>query len=489
MSAAEPTPAVWSRIVHGTPIADALLEAYGYAQARETDPTAVRILDGLLTRDDIVMLAKFSESWKPRAAALAKEHGYDQTFQAYLNLLRGALGPQPAQAFTIADCEAASVMLKAEAAASDRLKAIKTESLSAIMGRDYPPLKKVVDRLFFEGLTILSSPAKTGKTFFVLQATGDIAQQKPFLGHYETERTGVLYLYLEGGARSIKARARHLGLPALPNVHFALEWTRGAAAVADMGAFLTEHPEIGCVIIDTFEIVREPPSRGVRGYSEEYPEIRAWNDLALRHRVAIIAVSHTKKGIDEGGDFANESYGTGGLTGGCSGIIQVRRTRGADKATLRATFREAPEHEATLAYCDGRWTWTDEDPHEAERTPERNEIVTLLRTEGRAMKVAEIASALGKKQPAISMALRRMKDQGDVTTAGYGLWTITTPCDTGDSVIVAPPQEPELSLLSLLSQGVQEPSDPWQALEPRQTVRSIDAGELEPFGTADRPIF
>lgn len=428
-----------------------------------------RLHGWLLSPSDAAACYRLWWDFSRKAGAL----GPDVTPQSIAELLLAALdlGPDPGRSIDDAGLVAAQAMIEVENARKQRVKNLKVQTLGQIMRTDFPPLRAVVRGLFYEGLTVLAAPAKTGKTFFGLELAGAVAQGHAFLGHFATEKTGVLYLFLEGGSRSIKARARHIELPEAENVHIAQEWARGPAALADVAAFLQENPRIGLVILDTFEIVREPPSRGTRTYSDEYVEIREWNDLALKTRTCIVAISHTRKGLDESGDFANESYGSGGLTGGCSGIIHVRRVRGADRATLKATFREAPEVEATLAYANGRWSWTEEDPRDAERTPERAEVLGILRDSTTPMKPSEIAAALGKTRGNISMSLARLKADGDVETCGYGLWRVTKGCDTSDSVTLIPPQSHRVTTVtggvtpSAIESSSKKPFRPdWQRL-------------------------
>lgn len=293
-------------------------------------------------------------------------------------------------------------------------------SLRQIMETSYPPLREIVQGLLLEGLIVLAAPSKIGKTFLGYGVAVAVAEGRPFLGR-RTERGEVLYLHLEGGPRSIKSRALFSGLPPLENLFFVDSWPRGPKALTALDSYLAENPGTNLVVLDVLARVRVPSGSGP-DYATEYPEFSAWRELAERHRVCVLALTHTRKGLDEGADFVNESYGGGALAGAANGIIQIRRPRGSDEGTLKATFRDAPELELSLRFNpeDGSWTVSDSDPREASQTPERRELLALIPQPPLSTKTGDLAKQLGKSVKATSKLLSRLSEEGLVHSPRYG---------------------------------------------------------------------
>lgn len=68
------------------------------------------------------------------------------------------------------------------------------------------------------------------------------------------------------------------------------------------------------------------------------------------------------------------------------------------------------------------------DAREMAKTGERQAILDELATaDGKPLKTAQIASALGKKAPNISHLLKRLADAGQVQREGYGKWKLPDP--------------------------------------------------------------
>ena len=91
---------------------------------------------------------------------------------------------------------------------------VKLLHFKNLMGTNFPPVEWKINELIpSEGITILSAPPASYKTWLLLQMALDIAQGKPFLDHFETTPGRVLIVDEENHQRIIQKRLKALGAP------------------------------------------------------------------------------------------------------------------------------------------------------------------------------------------------------------------------------------------------------------------------------------
>ena len=85
-------------------------------------------------------------------------------------------------------------------------------SLKELMGMSIPPNQWKIDQIVpLEGITIISAPPASYKTWLILQMAIDIAQGKPFLGKFPSSLGKVLMIDEENHKRLIQKRLKALG--------------------------------------------------------------------------------------------------------------------------------------------------------------------------------------------------------------------------------------------------------------------------------------
>ena len=171
------------------------------------------------------------------------------------------------------------------------------ESLRSIMERVYPPLRWVVHEAVPVGLTLLSGPAKVGKSFMALDMALSVALGEPWMRR-RTTKGRVLYLALEDGGRRIQDRARlmlagrtppdslifvHQGTPEW------LERYRGNLAES-LECFIADCKAFDFVIVDTL-------SRAFPGADQDKQhEMQSVLAPLQASGCAVLLIDHTKKG-------------------------------------------------------------------------------------------------------------------------------------------------------------------------------------------------
>lgn len=267
-----------------------------------------------------------------------------------------------------------------------------------LMGKYFEALAYFVTELITVGLTILGSPPKSGKSFFVLGMLIAICQGIPFLGR-ETKKVRVAYFALEDSPRRIKERIANLmgsenyedlefldifwQVPRINIPNSEGKYTFKLTPENDFLAFLDKYCKWHrIIIIDVFQSVRV--GAGQRNlYESEYKELQTLQRWAQENKVALILVHHFKKG-SQGLDPMERISGSAGVAGAADTLITIERNSRSDTdATFTVTGRDIPMQEFICSFDNGIWTYestVDEKEESIRRANyEENPIVLTIR--------------------------------------------------------------------------------------------------------------
>lgn len=229
-----------------------------------------------------------------------------------------------------------------------------------------PPKMFVVDGLIPQGLTLLTAAQKTGKSWMALNLCLSVAQGTNFLGR-KTTQGKALYLALEDTPQRLQDRQNKLlcSEDAPSGVYYvcgAIPYRIDSGLLDALALCLLEHPAIRLVVIDTFQMVRNGPSRKEGAYEADYRDASALKQFADKHRLAIVLIHHTRK-EEASKDPFDLISGTMGLPGAAdTSIVLVRKRRrggnaAADDGLMYITGRDVEEAEYSIAFdtADMRW--------------------------------------------------------------------------------------------------------------------------------------
>lgn len=266
-------------------------------------------------------------------------------------------------------------------------KALTAISAAALQSKTIPPLREIVPGLIVQGLTIIGSPPKYGKSWMVLDLCLSVSTGEPFLG-FPTRSCGCLYLALEDSERRLKTRLGKLlnGEQAPENLHLATAASATDTGLFDeLGRFLRSHADIGLVVIDTLQKVRGSSFGRDGSYSTDYKEMGELKSFADRENVSIVVVHHLRKMSDDADPF-NRISGTAAVSGAADSMVVLsKEKRGADTATLTATGRDIDSLELELSFDKESCRWRnlgDTEQLRAKRAFEdydKNPVVVTLR--------------------------------------------------------------------------------------------------------------
>lgn len=312
--------------------------------------------------------------------------------------------------------EVVASSLVGEGQPTNKRKIITAEML---LRKEFPELKYAVQGLLPEGLFLIASPPKTGKSFMVLDIASAVARGGKVLGKLDVaEPSDVLCLILEDGERRLQQRlSLIMGDTGSERLYLATEWPLlSEGGVARIEEWLRVHPQAKLIVIDTLQRVRPREQRGANLYGQDYAALAPLADLAHKHRVCILVVHHTRK--SEAEDVFDRVSGTTGLTAAADGTFVLSRERQSNRATLSMTGRDIEERELVLERNEetGGWILLDDVPEEMQLlSPERQAVIEVYEA---GMTNKDVAALLGKPENTVKQLMWKMRRDGQLPTGG-----------------------------------------------------------------------
>jgi hypothetical protein len=299
-----------------------------------------------------------------------------------------------------------------------------------------PPIEYVVQNLIPEGLTLLVSPPKIGKSWMVLDIAAAVSEGGYALGVVPVDKRPVLYLALEDGRGRLQRRQEKIDAPASQWLNYLTLPDLNTSVIETITAFVerqAEHKPL--VILDTLGKVRGTYT-GNDSYGRDYSDMSALKSIVDHHPgSSLIVVHHTNKG--EKADFMDSVSGTQGLNGGADSTLVINRKRHEREGTLHVTSRDAAEGEYACFFDDGLWTLDGADLADAAKAAQTRkataglgdamgEVIALVSKHPEGIKPKDVAELLGWEASKARLYLKRAYDENRLAKAGYGVYTPVT---------------------------------------------------------------
>jgi hypothetical protein len=214
-----------------------------------------------------------------------------------------------------------------------------------------------------EGVTLICSKPKVGKSWLVLDIAIASTMDRHVLGDIKPEQGDVLYLALEDSLRRLQSRMTKL-LPTFAGewpegITFHTQWRRvDQGGLDDIREWATETKahgrKIAFIAIDVLKKVRPPSKPGQPPYESDYEAIGGLQRLGIELAVPIIVIHHTRKA--EADDLIDKVSGTAGLTGAVDTIIVIERQSQGAVFDVRGRDVEANTFAVDFSKDTCRWT-------------------------------------------------------------------------------------------------------------------------------------
>jgi hypothetical protein len=263
-----------------------------------------------------------------------------------------------------------------------------------------------------EGLTVISSRPKLGKTTLLRQKAIAIATGGEFLGE-RCKQADVLFFSLEEGKRLMRRKLLRAGYAEadLARVTFAWRWKRGAEGVRALAGYLDEHPEVLYVVIDSLTRFRPLPGARLTQFDADYNAFDLLHQLTnARPGLCIDVIHHSRK--MRGEDPLDDISGTLGLSAAIDAYC-VLRPDGDDMAMhVGGRLWDRDEHAYTLARAPGeRWALMGE---RTGHSPEQLETLTAVRAAPDGLTAQTHGEQLGISRQAAWLRLRLLAERGEI---------------------------------------------------------------------------
>jgi hypothetical protein len=291
------------------------------------------------------------------------------------------------------------------------------------------PLMWVVDGVIpLEGVTMLVSPPKSGKSILALNIIIENAAKPKVLGYFKpVSKFDTLYIDLEGTKRRTQTHVLNLlgNAPIPPSVSVIYKWPRLAeGGLSKLYDYATYHPRTKLFVIDTYgkiQIGSKNSSSSGYSYKKDVEEIDMFSRFCESMHVSVLLVHHTKK--TESDDWVSMVSGTYGISGSVDTLLLLKRKKGEYQATLCVTGRDVEERQYRLNtnMTKQRMNVIGEETEEGEELTEaQRDIMVCLRAHGEPVGPKELAKMIDKTQGAVKRLLANMVEDKKVIRVGYG---------------------------------------------------------------------
>ena len=285
-----------------------------------------------------------------------------------------------------------------------------------LVAMDLPEPRCIVPGIVTDGLNLLVSRPKLGKSWLALKASIDIASGGTALGSLSVDQGDVLYLALEDNRRRLKSRLVKLlaGAVAPDRLTLATEWPRvDDGGMEEIQRWIDSVEKPTLIVADTLAKIRGRVARQGDRYSDDYTDVGELKVLADRNGIGILANHHVRKlGAY---DILDEVSGTIGITAAADTILILRRERGKHDACLHVTGRDVDEREIGLKWDAATCQWSIlGEAKELRMSEARQNVLNTIRQADKPLSPKELARLLGQKENNVKQLLFKMAHDGDV---------------------------------------------------------------------------
>lgn len=277
-------------------------------------------------------------------------------------------------------------------------KEIKYSSFEELQSKQLPPITFFVKDLIPQGLTIISSLPKIGKSWMALDIGLCVASGTPFLG-FNTLQSGVLYLALEDSENRLQDRTNKIlsDKKAPSGFMYAIRCDDLENGLIDeLEEIKKKEPNLKIIIIDTLQKIRSN-YKGNNAYANDYKEISPLKAFADKYGMSVIVIHHLKKGHE--GDVFEKVSGTNGLIGSVdTNIVIEKEDRFKDEAVLSISGRDVENNQYIIRFDKEKFKWNMIGSYEEQKE--------------------ELEKEDYKNNPVVQMILQKVKDNN-------GIWETT----------------------------------------------------------------
>lgn len=268
-------------------------------------------------------------------------------------------------------------------------KPIRAVTAAELDKMDIPPIEWIVEKILPVGLSMIGAPSKYYKSYMALGLCVAICNGGKFLG-FDCNKHACLYFDLESTRRRPKSRLNQIigAFKDKPDNLHIITGTDNPGRIGDgfeaqVEYQLQEHPDIKLIIVDVFQMIRQPAKKNQSGYDRDYDDFKVLKQIADKHNIGLMLIHHTRKMRDPS-DVFNELSGSVGVMGAldCAWVI-TKDDRYSEEGTLHITGRDMETQKLKIRFNKKTFQWeyigTEEDI-EAQRLQAEYEQSPIIET-------------------------------------------------------------------------------------------------------------
>ena len=282
----------------------------------------------------------------------------------------------------------------------------------------FPPVSWIVkDMIPAEGVALLCSKPKFGKSWLAYDLCIACTADRFTLGTIKPRQGDVLYLALEDSKRRLQKRMSKL-LPtfnaAWPDkLTITTEWRHlHEGGLDDIRAWYEQTKTNGgkpiMAVVDILAKVRKP-SGNKQVYESDYAAITGLSKLANELGIAIIIIHHTRKMAAD--DLMETVSGSFGITGAVDTVLVMANKASGSVLDIRGRDVESAELAIEFNKETCRWKILG-DSAEIHVSAQRAKIIAAFKEAGGPMRITELVEATEMKRNPLEALLGKMvRDQ------------------------------------------------------------------------------
>jgi hypothetical protein len=306
-----------------------------------------------------------------------------------------------------------------------------TLTAKQLQSMQFSPISWIVPKIIpAEGVTLLCSKPKFGKSWLVYDLCIACTTDRFTLGTIKPKQGDVLYLALEDSKRRLQRRLAKL-LPTFGSAWpdkllLKTEWRRlHEGGVDDVRAWHTHTKSVGgkpiMVVIDVLAKVRKPIGKS-QLYEADYAALADLTKLANELGLAIVVLHHTRKMAAD--DLVEMVSGSFGVSGAADTILVMANKPNGDVLDIRGRDVESAEMAIEFDKRTCRWRVLG-NAKEVHVSSQRAKVIAALQETGSAMTITALMDATGMKRNPLEILLGRMVRDGAIKRIGKGQYART----------------------------------------------------------------
>ncbi|MFA6094659.1 MAG: AAA family ATPase [Candidatus Paceibacterota bacterium] len=277
----------------------------------------------------------------------------------------------------------------------------------------------VKDLVPSEGLTFVSAPPSSYKTWLIAGLAIAVAKGEKLFGIFETKQSSVLIVDEESGCRQLQSRLKLLGVTSNVPIYFCSKTGYKIEEMADQTLEFATEKNIGLIIYDSLIRIHDRDENSASEMSKVFQKLQV-----LGKEKAVISIHHTRKSQD-GLFLSREMRGSSDILAVADSHVSIKRLKNEQNCIYveQTKLRQEKEHPQFKLRFDDKstpYSFAYEPTEKKDNMLEINKVVAeTIRTVGKPIcqkDLKKIIDQSGKEigMPTLTNILSELSKKGEI---------------------------------------------------------------------------